>query len=105
MEKYNSENKQLLSSIYEESQSHSIHNYTNLINNVYNNHKLDKTKIMKRKIMESLLKTMDKNYNMYLNNINSINFIYQIFGKGINMINHNEINMNKTQSIILYEKK
>ena len=50
--------------------------------------------------MESLLKTMDKNYNMYLNNINSINFIYQIFGKGINMINHNEINMNKTQSII-----
>ena len=50
MEKYNSENKQLLSSIYEESQSHSIHNYTNLINNVYNNHKLDKTKIMKIQI-------------------------------------------------------
>ena len=100
MEKYYSENKPLLSSIYEESQSHSINNYTNLINNVYNIHKLDKTKLMKRKIMVSLLKAMDKNYNMYLNNINSINFIYQIFGKGINMINHNKINMNKTQSIM-----
>ena len=100
MEKYYSENKPLLSSIYEESQSHSINNYTNLINNVYNIHKLDKTKLMKRKIMVSLLKAMDKNYNMYLNNINSINFIYQIFGKGINMINHSKINMNKTQSIM-----
>ena len=100
MEKFNPRSKPLLSNIYEESQSHSIHNYTNLINNVFYNHKLDKTKIMKRKIMSSLLKSMDKNYNMYLNNINSINFIYQIFGKGINMINHNKINMNKTQSIM-----
>jgi hypothetical protein len=56
--------------------------------------------LLKRKIMVSLLKEMDKNTNICLNNINSINFIYQIYGKGINIIQHEKNELNKTQSIM-----
>ena len=105
MEKNNLEKKQRPLSIYEV--NHNFSNYTNLKNKIHNAHKnifqrnFENKKEIKRKIMISLLKAMEQNYNMYLNNINSINFIYQIFGKGINMINHQEIiNMNKTQNIM-----
>ena len=95
-------NNQYLSIINEE--SHSFNNYTNIINRVNNRHTITKRsldkKSIKRRVMSSLLKVMDRSTNICLNNINSINFIYQIYGKGINMIDHKDTIMNKTQSIM-----
>ena len=95
-----------LSSIDE--QSHKFNDYTTINNNEYSyNYKyktlsqknFNKSKTIERKVMESLLKEMDKKYNINLNNINSINFIYQIYDKGINIINHKDTNFNKTQYV------
>ena len=66
---------------------------------------INKNKTIERKVMERLLKEMDKKYNIYFNNINSINFIYQIFGKGINIINHKDTNFSKAQCLANYLRK
>ena len=110
MDKYFSEKRKYipLSSINEE--SYSINNYSNFNNNINRTHKgsnftikrnINQNKTIKRQVMTTLLKVMEKHANIRLNNINSTNFIYQIYGKGIDMINHKdkEQNMNKTQSI------
>jgi hypothetical protein len=81
-------------------------NKADIFNHIYNknnniiNRNNNKKDLLKRKIMVSLLKEMDKNTNICLNNINSINFIYQIYGKGINIIQHEKNELNKTQSIM-----
>ena len=100
-----------LSSIIEETYSDN-----NTMNQIHNNNKnknnnnntfrrnIKTNNVIKKKLMMSLLKTMNKNAYINLNNINSINFIYQAFGKGLNMINNNQDknlnNLNKTEKII-----
>ena len=50
-------------------------------------------------IMKSLLITMNKNTPLSLNNFNSINFIYQTYNKGINIVNQIKNNNNRNKNI------
>ena len=106
MYKENSLKNSRLSNIIEESRS--FNNTSNIFNQIYNNKNKNRAQIhfnkdnnIKKKVMVSLLKAMNRNTHMNLNNINSLNFICQAFGKGMNMINNEKNkNLNKTQNII-----
>ena len=98
-----------LSNIIEE--SNSVNNTINQMNNNtkyrYKNTLKRNTKpnnIIKKKLMINLLKAIDKNTHISLNNINSINFIYQAYDKGLNLINNNKDiklnSLNKTEKIM-----
>ena len=52
-----------------------------------------------KKIMKSLLTTMNKNTPRALNSLNSVNFIYQIYEKGIDIVNHKNKNKNRSVDI------
>ena len=104
--KENSLKNSKLSNIIEESRS--FNNTSNIFNQIYNIKNNNKSKVhfnkdnnIKRKIMVSLLKAMNRNTHMNLNNINSLNFVCQAFGKGMNIINNEKNrNLNRTQNII-----
>jgi len=104
--KENSLKNSILSNIIEESRS--FNNISNIFNQIYNKKNNNRTQInfnkdnnIKRKVMVSLLKAMDRNTHMNLNNINSLNFVCQAFGKGMNIINNEKNkNLNRTQNII-----
>ena len=57
------------------------------------------TYLIPNKIMKTLLTSMNKNNHMPLNNFNSINFIYQTYEKGIDILQHKKINRNKSSNI------
>jgi len=98
-----------LSNIIEETNS-----VNNTINQMYSNNKkryknafrrnIKPNNIIKKKLMTNLLKVMDKNTHISLNNINSINFIYQAYDKGLHMINNNKDiksnSLNNTEKIM-----
>ena len=105
--KENSLKNSKLSNIIEE--SHSFNNTSNIYNLITNNRNTNnisqkyfyRNNGIKKKVMVSLLKAMNRNTHMCLNNINSLNFIYQAYGKGMNIINNDKnLNLNKTQNIM-----
>ena len=49
-------------------------------------------------IMKSLITSMNKNTNLSLNSLNSINYIFQTYNKGINIIQKRK-NRNKSISV------
>ena len=74
--------------------------FKNLDNDIYeknisNNYSFS----IPRKIMKSLLSTINKNSPSSLNSLNSVNFIYQIYEKGINIFQNNN-NYNKKNTNI-----
>ena len=109
--KENSLKNSRLSNIIEE--SHSFNNASNIFNQISNKKNnnispkyFNKDNIIKRKVMISLLRAMNRNTHMCLNNINSFNFICQAYEKGMNIINKDKnINLDRTQNIINCLKK
>ena len=88
-------------------ETHNLNDTSYLFNSIYCKHKINKNlwyvnnkdSLVKNQVMNRLLKIMNESANMYINNLNSVNFIYQTYGKGINLINHKNIPVNKIQNV------
>ena len=83
-----------------------ISNYTKKLDiNENNKNYVEKTKksynsfFIPEQILKSLLTTMNKNTKLSLNSLNTINFIYQTYNKGINIIQPGKANRHKSMNV------
>ena len=73
-----------------------IENYSNYNEKrKYNNY----TFLIPKKIMKTLLSSMNKNTHLSLNNLNTINFIFQTYEKGMDILQHKAKYRNKSSFI------
>ena len=73
-----------------------IENYSNFKEKrKYNNY----TFLIPKKIMKTLLSSMNKNTHLSLNNLNTINFIFQTYEKGMDILQHKPKYRNKSSYI------
>ena len=57
------------------------------------------SKFIPKKIIKTLLLIMNKNTNLTFNNFNSVNFIYQTFNKGLNIMQYRTKSQNREKSL------
>jgi hypothetical protein len=68
-------------------------NYAEKTKKIYNSF------FIPEQILKSLLTTMNKNTKLSLNSLNTINFIYQTYNKGINIIQPGKTNRHKSMNV------